>query len=126
MIAALALLLAAQDVSTAPDAKSVFESRQTDLQILARHLGGLHRLNQICPSYGRVSIFRDRMREIIDGEKPPRETREGMISRFNDGYREMTRLHYSCDYNAESDFRSEALNALSVSERLSGPLPTGE
>lgn len=125
MLALLALLLAFQadpEPSTAPDAKAVFQKRQEDLITLAGALGGLHRLNQLCPGYGRISIFRDRMKEIIDGERPPRDTREQMIANFNTGYRRMTRLHFTCSAQAEADFKSEAIAAYSVSERLSAPL----
>lgn len=123
-----ALLLVAQPVPEpteplAPEALLVFQSREQDLVTLAGQLGRLHRLNQICPGYGSITVFRDRMKDVIDGERPRRETREGMISNFNQGYRDMTEAHFACSAQAEADFRNEAIIALSLSERLSAPLP---
>lgn len=123
MIAAILLLLV-QDlpVSNAPEAKAVFEARQNDLVELSARLGGLHRLNQLCPGYGRVSVFRDRMQEIIDGERPPRETRDAMVENFNGGFRRMANRHLTCSFDAEQDFQVEAMSALSITERLAAPL----
>jgi uncharacterized protein (TIGR02301 family) len=123
MIALLAALFLQQTPpSTAPHASEVFERRQEDLVLLAARLGSLHRLNQVCPSYGSITIFRDRMKEVVEVERPPRMTREAMIASFNDGYRGMTDRHMVCSPAAEEDFSRAALSALSITERLSRPL----
>lgn len=122
MIGLLATLMLLQATPLAPEAKDVFEARQEDLILLAGRLGGLHRLSQVCAGYGNIAIFRERMKEIIDGESPPRATRESMIDAFNDRYRSMSGSHFTCSRAAEADFREEALAALSLTQRLSGPI----
>lgn len=114
-----ALFLMTQPI--APEALEVFESRETDLITLSSQLGRLHRLNQVCPSSGNITVYRERMKEIIDGERPRRETRESMIAHFNQGYRDMTELHFTCSNRAEADFRNQAMRALWISERLASP-----
>jgi uncharacterized protein (TIGR02301 family) len=118
---AIALLLQTAP-STAPNASEVFERRQEDLVLLAARLGSLHRLNQVCPGYGSITVFRDRMKEMVDAERPPRMTREAMIAGFNDSYRQMSSRHLTCSPAAEDDFSRAALSALSITERLSRPL----
>ncbi|GGY50082.1 TIGR02301 family protein [Parvularcula lutaonensis] len=125
MIALLAALALAQAEPIAPEAKDVFEQRQGDLIALAGKLGGLHRLSQVCASYGNIAVFRDRMKELIDGERPPRDTREAMIAQFNASYRTMSGAHFTCSRRAETDFRREASDALRISERLSASLQRG-
>ncbi|MCQ8184813.1 TIGR02301 family protein [Parvularcula maris] len=124
MIALLAALFLAQQppVSDAPAAADVYGRRQQDLILLAARLGSLHRLNQVCPSYGQITVFRDRMMEVVDVERPPRDTKEAMIAGFNDGYRQMTERHMTCSLEAEEDFTRAALSALSISDRLAAPL----
>ena len=120
----VALLFFAQPVEPpAPEALDVFKSREEDLASLAGQLGRLHRLHQLCPSSGSSTIFRDRMKDIIDGERPRRETREAMIATFNQGYRDMTKVHFACSSRAEADFQKQAVIALGLSDRLAADLP---
>ncbi|MEM9837807.1 MAG: TIGR02301 family protein [Pseudomonadota bacterium] len=121
MLAAAFLFLAAAQADV-PEAADAFRSRQDDLVLLARKLGSLHRLNQVCPSYDSMTLFRDRMQEVVEGEKPIRATREAMIEAFNLSYNETARLYAACSSDAGAAMRREALEALAVTERLSGEM----
>jgi len=118
MIAAALLFLAATQ-GDLPEAKDHFRERQDDLILLAAKLGSLHRLSQVCPSYGNVAVFRDRMREVVQGERPIRATREAMIEAFNQQYTATAERHFACGTDAKTAFRSEAVETLAVSDRLS-------
>ncbi|MEM1380543.1 MAG: TIGR02301 family protein [Pseudomonadota bacterium] len=120
LTAALLFLAAAQ--ADVPEARDAFRARQDDLILLAGSLGTLHRLNQVCPGYGNVAVFRDRMQEVVNGERPIRATREAMIEAFNGGYNAAAQQHVTCGRAAETDLRQEALNALSLVERLSAEM----
>lgn len=127
MITVLPLLLLLQGPgaeSRAPDAREVFEERQDDLIFLAGKLGGLHRLSQLCEGEG-AGVFRIRMQELLELEKPPRDTRAAMIAQFNHNYRQMAELHLFCGNEAIEDMAGEATVALSITDRISGPLRIG-
>lgn len=122
MIAAWAaslMLAALAAADTPPEARRLFETRQTDLVLLADRLGGLHRLNQVCPDYGNITVFRDSMRAVIEGERPVRTTREAMIKAFNEAYADMANRHGTCSADAEAAFRREARAAAAIVDRLS-------
>ena len=127
MKALLVTLLAATAMqngsSDAPEAAAVFEARQDDLISLAGKLGMLHRLNQLCPEqYQSSTVYRDHMIDIIEGESPPRLTRESMINAFNQSFRQISAIHRTCSRRAEDDFRREALATLTITDRLYAPL----
>lgn len=124
LILALAAAFSLQvQTSDAPEAAAVFEARQDDLITLASKLGMLHRLNQVCPEqYGSSTIYRDHMIDIIEGESPPRTTREAMIGAFNQSFRQISVIHSTCSRAAEADYRREAMATLTIAERLFAPL----
>lgn len=123
MLAAAFLLIAAWQADV-PEAADAFRGRQDDLVLLAGKLGSLHRLNQVCPSYGSLTVFRDRMQDVVEGERPIRATREAMIEAFNLAYNETARLHAACGSEASAAMRRDALEALAVTERLSRAMST--
>ena len=116
MRALAALVLAAQ-----PEAADVFEARQVDLVALARHLGALHRLRQVCHPEEQPDLFRQRLMAIIPLEVPKGSTRLDMISAFNAGYRGAASAHVICGREARAAYASEAEAALGVTERLYAP-----
>ena len=117
MLIAAALFLAAAQ-GELPEAKDTFTARQEDLVLLAAKLGSLHRLSQVCPSYGDVAVFRDRMREVVQGERPIRATREAMIEAFNQQYTATSERHFACGSEAQASFRNAAVDTLAITERL--------
>lgn len=122
----LAAMIAAQSITGElmgpPEAKSYFASRQGDLILLAQHLGTLHRLAHVCPKNREGDLYRERMKQIIDGESPPRFTREAMIGAFNRGFRSASSEYYSCSRKAQQRLRNESFDAINVTERLYAPL----
>ncbi|MEM9810729.1 MAG: TIGR02301 family protein [Pseudomonadota bacterium] len=123
---ALALVIPAFGSSTAqdrvPDAREHFNARQGDLVLLSEYLGALHRLSQVCGNYGEGDLYRERMKQVIEGESPPRFTREAMIGAFNRGFRRTSARHLACGRAAEQAFRQEASSAMQVNDRLYAPL----
>ncbi|MEO0700088.1 MAG: TIGR02301 family protein [Pseudomonadota bacterium] len=105
-----------------PEAHSHFASRQGDLILLAQHLGTLHRLAQVCPQTREGDLYRERMKQVIEGESPPRFTREAMIGAFNRGFRNASAEYYSCSRRAQQRLKNESFDALNVTERLYAPL----
>lgn len=121
MIAVLLLsLVLAQEP---PEASELFKQRQEDLVAMAGRLGSLHRLSQVCGGYRDMTLFRDNMLAIVEGERPHAATREAMIKAFNTRYSETADLHSSCSRDAEYALREEALAALAITERLSRGMP---
>lgn len=118
-----AALLAALPASAVaqPEAAAVFEDRQADLVALAEHLGGLHRLRQVCHPEEEPDLFRRRLMTIIPLEEPKGTTRLDMISGFNAGYRAAAGAHVICGREARKAYAAEAEAALAVTERLYAP-----
>ena len=117
MIAAALLALALQ--AGVPEASDVFRQRQDDLILLSRKLGTLHRLDQVCPGGREAGVFRDRMQDVVEGERPIRATREAMIDAFNLAYNETALVHAACGGEAMGTLRREVTEALRLIERLS-------
>ena len=122
MIAAALLFMLSVQANDLPDAREHFEARQQDLIYLARKLGGLHRLNQLCPTSADPYEFRRRVRSLIEGERPFRATREAMIEAFNLEYQEASSRYFRCDRDTEAAIQREAYEALAVTERLSASM----
>ena len=104
-----------------PEAADAFAERQDDLVELASHLGGLHRLHQVCHPEEEPDRFRRNLMAIIPLEVPKGSTRLDMIAAFNGGYRAAASSHVICGREARSAYASEAEAALIVTERLYAP-----
>ena len=126
---ALALLLLAASLAPAltpvraqvPEAAEYFRQRQEDLVALARHLGGLHRLRQVCYPEDSPDLFRRRLLALVPLEAPMGGTRLDMVAGFNAGYREASNAHGFCGDEARAAYAGEAEAALAVVERLYAP-----
>lgn len=103
------------------EAADAFAERQDALVELASHLGGLHRLHQVCHPEEDADRFRKGLMAIIPLEVPKGSTRLDMISAFNGGYRAAASAHVICGREARSAYASEAEAALAVTERLYAP-----
>lgn len=124
VLAALACVLGAPPAAAqprVPDAREAFEARQQDLVALARHLGTLHRLRQVCYVEDNPDLFRVRMMTLVPLEMPVGATRLDMISAFNAGYRSASAVHAICGREARAAYAREAERALAVTERLYAP-----
>lgn len=117
---AACLVLGAARAQPVPEAAAAFDRRQDDLVSLSGHLGGLHRLRQLCEE-DRPDLFRDRLLALVPLEAPPERTRLAMISAFNDGYREGSEAHVICGREARADYAARSEAALAVTERLYAP-----
>lgn len=109
-----------EDISHLPEAKEAFQQRQRDLVQLARHLGALHRLDQLCGSYSNGK-YRRRLQTLIPLEAPMGRTRLDMTEAFNAAYRDMSRLYLSCSGGTWAAIEREARAALGVVDRLYRP-----
>lgn len=119
LLAALAFLPAS--AAAQPEAADAFAQRQDDLVTLASHLGGLHRLRQVCHPEEDPDRFRRSLMAIIPLEVPKGSTRLDMISAFNGGYRAAASGHVICGREARAAYAGEAEAALAVTERLYAP-----
>ena len=114
-------LLLTTSAQAQPEAADAFGTRQADLVALAGHLGGLHRLRQVCHPEEEPDMFRRRLMAIIPLEVPKGSTRLDMISGFNAGYRAAASAHVICGREARAAYAAEAEAALAVTERLYAP-----
>ncbi len=68
---------------------------------LAEILGAVHYLRELC-GQNDGQIWRDRMREIIDGEGGSALRRAKLSRSFNNGYRSYSRTYQTCSPTAQT------------------------
>lgn len=68
---------------------------------LAEILGAVHYLRELCGS-NDGQLWRDRMREIMDGEGTSARRRQALTRSFNNGYRSYSRTYQTCTATAET------------------------
>ena len=68
---------------------------------LSEILGAVHYLRELCGS-SDGSLWRDRMREIMDGEGSSALRRAKLTRSFNNGYRSYSRTYQSCTPSAQT------------------------
>jgi uncharacterized protein (TIGR02301 family) len=89
-------LLPAQ-VSAVEDGKPYDER----LMRLSEILGAVHYLRELCGA-NDGSLWRDRMREIMEGEGSTALRRAKLTRSFNNGYRSYSRTYQSCTPSAQT------------------------
>lgn len=91
----LALCLAFAAATPVRAAESPFESQ---LVRLAEILGALHYLRNLCGEEGHV--WRERMEEFLEAEKPDDARRARLVASFNRGYRGFETSYATCTDSA--------------------------
>ncbi len=66
---------------------------------LAEVLGSIHYLRQLCGAE-EGQLWRDKMAELIESEKPTAERQALMIARFNRGFRSFSEIYAGCTPSA--------------------------
>ncbi len=97
-----ALAVVAGLTGAAPAAGQQIESKPYDdkLMRLSEILGAVHYLRELCGN-NDGQTWRDRMREIVEGEGSNAARRSRLTKSFNDGYRSYSRTYQSCTATAQ-------------------------
>lgn len=93
----ISLLAAAVPSASADDGKPYDER----LLRLSEILGAVHYLRELCGA-NDGSLWRDRMREIMDAEGSSALRRAKLTRSFNNGYRSYSRTYQSCTPSAQT------------------------
>jgi len=70
------------------------------LMRLSELLGAVHYLRELCGN-NDGQLWRERMRELVDGEGSTAQRRQRLTKSFNDGYRSYSRTYQSCTPTAQ-------------------------
>ena len=113
MVMGPALALAIAALASTPAGAQNTEAKPYDdkLTRLAEVLGAVHYLRELCGA-NDGQLWRDRMREIIDGEGASALRRAMLTRSFNNGYRSYSRTYQTCTPTAQtaiSRFLSEGV-----------------
>ena len=109
MAALLVAVLAAPAAAQSPQPET--KPYDDKLTRLAEILGAVHYLRELCGS-NDGQVWRERMREIMDGEGSSERRRAKLTRSFNNGYRSYSRTYQSCSPTAQtaiSRFLSEGV-----------------
>ena len=89
--------------SVRPSVAQQTEFRPYDdkLSRLAEILGAVHYLRELCGA-NEGQLWRDRMREIIEGESTSAQRRAKLSRSFNNGYRGYSRTYQTCSPTAQT------------------------
>lgn len=97
----------------APDSKPYDEK----LMRLAEILGAMHYLRELC-SANEGSMWRDRMKDLLDAEGATALRRARLTRSFNQGYRSYRRTYVSCTPTAQTSISRFMAEGVQISESL--------
>ena len=106
--------LCAQDAETKP-----YDDKLTRL---AEVLGAVHYLRELCGS-SDGQLWRDRMREILDGEGSTALRRAKLTRSFNSGYRSYSRTYQSCTPTAQTAISRFLNEGVQIADSLIKTVP---
>lgn len=97
-LSALSALVGLSPAAPALAQQDDVPERPYDAQLmrLAEILGALHYLRPLCGAE-EEQVWRDKMRELLDAEKPEDVRRAALVDSFNRGYRGFQRTYRSCN-----------------------------
>lgn len=101
LLPAAMLFLAAQHFAAPAMAAADGKPYDEKLVRLSEILGAVHYLRELCGA-GDGQIWRDRMRELIDGEGGSAQRRARFTRSFNQGYRAYSRTYNVCTPSAQT------------------------
>jgi uncharacterized protein (TIGR02301 family) len=97
----------------APDSKPYDEK----LMRLAEILGAMHYLRELC-SANEGSMWRDKMKDLLDAEGATALRRARLTRSFNQGYRSYRRTYVSCTPTAQTSISRFMTEGVQISESL--------
>lgn len=92
------------------------------LMRLSEILGAVHYLRELCGATDG-SLWRDRMREIMDGEGSSALRRAKLTRSFNTGYRSYSRTYQSCTPSAQTAINRFLAEGTEIAEGLVKNVP---
>ena len=106
--------LSAQDAETKP-----YDDKLTRL---AEVLGAVHYLRELCGSTDG-QLWRERMREILDGEGSTALRRAKLTRSFNSGYRSYSRTYQTCTPAAQTAISRFLNEGVQIADSLIKTVP---
>lgn len=97
----------------APDSKPYDEK----LMRLAEILGAMHYLRELC-SANEGTLWRDKMKDLLDAEGATALRRARLTRSFNQGYRSYRRTYVSCTPTAQTSITRFMTEGVQISESL--------
>jgi uncharacterized protein (TIGR02301 family) len=92
------------------------------LSRLAEILGAVHYLRELCGS-NDGQMWRDRMREIVDGEGASASRRATLARSFNSGYRGYSRTYQTCSPTAQTAINRFMVEGVQIADTLVKSVP---
>ena len=92
------------------------------LMRLSEILGAVHYLRELCGA-NDGSQWRDRMREIMDGEGSSALRRARLTRSFNNGYRSYSRTYQSCTSSAQTAISRFLIEGSEIADTLVENVP---
>jgi uncharacterized protein (TIGR02301 family) len=89
---------------------------------LSEILGAVHYLRELCGN-NDGQIWRDRMRELIEGEGTTASRRAKLTKGFNDGYRSYSRTYQSCTPTAQVAINRFLTEGAQIADTLVSSVP---
>lgn len=114
IIAALALTIAVIPASAQTADTKPYDEK---LVRLAEILGAMHYLRELC-SANEGSLWRDKMKELLDAEGASALRRARLTRSFNQGYRSYRRTYVTCTPTAQTSINRFLTEGLQLSEAL--------
>jgi uncharacterized protein (TIGR02301 family) len=95
------------------------ETRPYDEKLfqLAEILGAMHYLRELC-GQNDGQLWRDRMRDLLEGEASSAQRRANLARRFNNGYRSFGRTYQTCTPNAQAAIAKFLNDGIQIGEGL--------
>lgn len=121
LVLALALLCASMSgpALTQPSDTKPYDDKLTRL---AEVLGAVHYLRELCGATDG-QLWRDRMREILDGEGSTALRRAKLTRSFNSGYRSYSRTYQTCTPTAQTAIARFLAEGLQIADGLVKTVP---
>ena len=92
------------------------------LNRLAEVLGAVHYLRELCGATDG-QLWRDRMREILDGESTTALRRAKLTRSFNSGYRSYSRTYQTCTPTAQTAISRFLAEGVQIADGLTKAVP---
>ena len=122
-VSVVALLAASMSLASAQTTGGL-ESRPYDekLMRLSEILGAVHFLRELCGG-ADGSLWRDRMRELIEAEGSSALRKARLTRSFNNGYRSYSRTYQACTPSAQTSVSKFMGEAAEIADTLVKTVP---
>ena len=124
LLAATLTLVLLAGVHPAPVLAQLVDVKPYDdkLNRLAEVLGAVHYLRELCGATDG-QIWRERMREILDGEGSTALRRAKLTRSFNSGYRSYSRTYQICTPTAQTAISRFLAEGVQIADSLTKTVP---